>query len=164
MGIRLEESADWTAIYAIYAAAFGQLAEADLVLRLRDDGDLVLSLMAFDEEPIGHVVFSRLIINEMSAVNGCVLAPVATVPARQRQGIGAVLIEDGLRRLKADGFDLVMVLGEPEYYGRFGFSAEAARPLNTPYDGPYLQALALSETGLQAKGSVTYARAFAELK
>jgi putative acetyltransferase len=57
----------------------------------------------------------------------------------------------------------VLVLGEPGFYGRFGFSAEAARVLETPYDGPFLQALALSPEGGKAAGPVHYAGAFAEL-
>jgi putative acetyltransferase len=59
--------------------------------------------------------------------------------------------------------DLVLVLGEPDYYGRFGFAPDLAKQLNTPYDGPYLQALALSEKGKAAHGPASYARAFAEL-
>jgi putative acetyltransferase len=66
--------------------------------------------------------------------------------------------------MKAEGYDFVVVLGEPDYYGRFGFTAALARQLKTDYDGPYLQALALSEKGKEAHGSVSYARAFAELK
>ena len=57
-----------------------------------------------------------------------------------------------------------MVLGEPSFYGRFGFDPKLAERLKTPYDGPYLQALALSDTGKRAHGPVAYARAFAELK
>jgi putative acetyltransferase len=57
----------------------------------------------------------------------------------------------------------VLVLGEPAYYGRFGFAAEDAAGLKTPYDGPYLQALALTEEGRHARGPVQYPSAFAEL-
>ena len=55
MTIRLEESADWQAIYAIYVAAFGQSAEADLVRNMHNDGDLLLSLTAYNDEPAGHI-------------------------------------------------------------------------------------------------------------
>ncbi|WP_052003412.1 hypothetical protein [Microvirga sp. BSC39] len=58
---------------------------------------------------------------------------------------------------------MVVVLGEPHYYGRFGFDPKLAEKLKTPYDGPYLQALALSDHGEGAHGPVSYARAFAEL-
>jgi putative acetyltransferase len=69
-----------------------------------------------------------------------------------------------LMRLTETGHDLIVVLGEPHYYGRFGFTPRLAEKLKTPYDGPYLQALALSDKGKAAHGSVSYARAFAELK
>lgn len=154
---------DAPALHAIHASAFGQTAEADLVERLVTDGDLVLSLVACTDRPVGHIAFSRLVITDMPAVSACALAPLAVDPARQRQGIGSALVEEGLRRLSEQGQDLVVVLGEPGYYGRFGFTAEAAKALRTPYDGPYLQALALSDNGQEAQGPVVYARAFAEL-
>jgi putative acetyltransferase len=163
MGIRLEESSDWSAVYAIYTAAFGHSTEADLVQHLRADGDLILSLMAYTEEPAGHIAFSRLALNETPSVKGCVLAPLAIVPSWQRRGLGSTLVREGLERLTQSGLDLVAVLGDPNYYSRFGFEPELARRLKTPYDGPYLQALALSEKGKEAHGSVSYARAFAEL-
>lgn len=164
MGLRLEESADQAALHAIYEAAFGQLAEATLVQHLRADGDLLLSLTAHAEEPVGHIAFSRLSLNDTPALKGCALAPLAIIPALQGQGVGTLLVEEGLKRMRAAGFDLVIVLGEPAYYGRFGFKAALARQFKTLYDGPYLQALALSDEGKGAHGSVTYARAFAELK
>jgi putative acetyltransferase len=154
---------DGPAIHAIHAAAFGQTAEADLVTRLEADGDLVLSLVACTDQPIGHIAFSRLTMTDMPAVSACALAPLAVDPARQKQGIGSALVKEGLRHLSAQGLDFVVVLGEPDYYGRFGFTAEAAKALRTPYDGPYLQALALSDKAREARGPVAYARAFAEL-
>jgi putative acetyltransferase len=163
MAIQLEESSDWSAVFSIYAAAFRQSAEADLVQRLDADGDLLLSLMAYDEEPVGHVAFTRLDLDEAPSIRGCVLAPLAVIPAYQNQGIGALLVESGLRRMSKAGLDLVVVLGKPGYYGRFGFTSVLARNLKTPYDGPYLQALALSDRGKDAHGPVSYARAFAEL-
>jgi predicted N-acetyltransferase YhbS len=56
-----------------------------------------------------------------------------------------------------------LVLGDPAYYGRFGFTTEHAAGLQTPYDGPYLQGLALTDEGRRARGPVRYARPFAEL-
>jgi putative acetyltransferase len=163
MAIRVEESSDWPAIFSIYAAAFRQSAEADLVQRMDADGDLLLSLMAYTEEPVGHIAFTRLDLDEDPSIRGCVLAPLAVVPAYRKQGIGTLLIENGLRHMSKGGLDLVVALGKPDYYGRFGFTSVLARKLKTPYDGPNLQALALSERGRSAHGPVSYARAFAEL-
>jgi len=164
MGVRLEESADRSALYAIYSAAFGQLAEADLVQNMREDGDLILSLIAYAGEPAGHIAYSRLILHETPSIRAAVLAPLAVAPSFQKRGIGAALVQESLKRLADQGYDLVLVLGEPHYYGRFGFMPRLAERLKTPYDGPYLQGLALSDKGKDARGSVSYAQAFAELE
>jgi putative acetyltransferase len=158
-----EADADRAALRAIHEAAFGARAEADLVDALRRDGDLVLSLAAWAErEPVGHVAFSRLAVPDTEA-RGVALAPLAVKPSFQRQGIGAALVREALSVLASAGEDIVLVLGDPAYYGRFGFAAAAAQAFRTPYDGPYLQALALNEAGRAARGKVRYARAFAEL-
>lgn len=164
MSLRLEESTDWSAIYAIYSGAFGQLAEADLVRHLHEDGDLVLSLTAYAEGPAGHIAFSRMAFSETPLVKGCALAPLAVAPSYQQKGIGTALVRQGLKHLQEAGFDLAIVLGDTDYYGRFGFTPQLARNLKTSYDGPYLQALALSDKGKEAHGPASYARAFAELK
>jgi putative acetyltransferase len=164
MDIRVEDTIDWPAVYTICEAAFRQLIEADLVHRLHDEGDLILSLMAHADKPAGHIAFSHLVFHEASVLKGCALAPLAVAPEFQRQGVGSTLVRHGLERLRADGYDLVVVLGDPDYYARFGFTPALASQLKTPYDGPYLQALALSEKGKEAHGPVSYARAFAELK
>ncbi|WP_243374258.1 GNAT family N-acetyltransferase [Microvirga solisilvae] len=163
MSIRIEEAVDWTGIYAIYEAAFGQRAEAELVRQLQEDGDLILSLMAYDDTPAGHIAFSHLTLHESPQVRCSALAPLAVTPAFQKQGIGSDLVRRGLDKLRADGYDMAVVLGDPNYYARFGFTAQLASQLKTPYDGPYLQALALSEKGKEAHGPVSYARAFSEL-
>jgi putative acetyltransferase len=158
-----EAETDRAAVRAIQEAAFGARAEADLVDALRRDGDLVLSLVArADGGPVGHVAFSRLAMPETGA-RGVALAPLAVKPSFQRQGIGAALVREALATLASAGEDVVLVLGDPAYYGRFGFAAAAAQALRTPYDGPYLQALALSDAGRAARGRVRYAAAFAEL-
>lgn len=162
VAVRPEAAADRDAVRTIHREAFAGPAEADLVEALRRDGDLILSLVAAADEPVGHIAFSRLTLPD-APVRASALAPLAVLPSCQRQGIGTALVEDGLRRLAASGEDLVLVLGEPAYYGRFGFAAQDAAPLKTPYDGPYLQALALSEQGRHARGPVRYPRAFAGL-
>jgi putative acetyltransferase len=157
-----ETAADRDGIRRVHLAAFPGAEEADLVDRLRANGDLVLSLVARAGEPVGHAAFSRVVLPERP-LKVSALAPLAVLPSRQRAGIGSALVRQGLVYLRAAREDLVLVLGEPAFYGRFGFSAEAARPLSTPYDGPFLQALALSAAGRQAAGVVRYAGAFADL-
>ena len=160
IAIRPERPQDVAAIRAVVGAALGA-AEADLVEALRRDGDLILSLVAIDGEPVGHVAFCRLACDAPLRATG--LAPLTVRPDRQRQGIGTALVGDGLRRLAEAGEDLVLVLGDPATYGRFGFSRAAAERLRTPYDGPALQGLALTARGRAAAGPVRYPAAFAGL-
>ena len=160
---RPDERSDQTAIRRILEEAFKGAAEADLVDRLRLDNDLALSLLAVDEEPIGYVAFSPLRLPNTPDIRACALAPLAVLPEFQSSGIGTGLVVEALRQLRETDCDLVLVLGEPAYYGRFGFAADVARGLNTPYDGPYVQALYLSPKAEQAQGTVVYASAFAGL-
>ena len=90
--------------------------------------------------------------------------PLAVASPFQKRGIGTALVQDSLKRLADKHYDLVLVLGEPNYYSRFGFTPRLAERLKTPYDGPYLQALALSDKGKDAYGPVSYAQAFVELE
>jgi putative acetyltransferase len=93
------------------------------------------------------------------------LAPLAVDAAWRRQGIGEALVRGSLDALRASGFDLVLVLGDPAYYDRFGFVPAADFGLRTLYDGPYQQALALNERGRGARGlAVSYPEAFAGLE
>ncbi|MCB8821692.1 GNAT family N-acetyltransferase [Microvirga rosea] len=162
--IRAEEQEDRAAIHALHEAAFRGHAEAALVDKLRRDSDLSLSLVACrDRVVVGHIAFSPLALADKPDLKAFALAPLAVLPSVQRQGIGAALVEDGLQRLADDGADVILVLGEPGYYGDFGFEAGNAKAFTTPYDGPYLQALILSDKGQAARGHVDYAPAFAGL-
>lgn len=160
MHIRPETEADRAAIHALNSAAFGQPMEADLVDRLRADGDAVLSLVAVEDgEIVGHILLSRM----EAPFRALALAPVAVKPTRQRQGIGAALIHAGLARAKEAGWQGVFVLGEPDYYQRFGFSAQQAAGFVSPYAGPYFMALALGDALPVTTGEVRHAAAFAAL-
>jgi len=161
--IRPEVSADKAAVHALNSAAFGRDAEADLVDALRDERAVVLSLVAEEDgHLVGHVLYSRLTLDPPRA-GGSSLAPVAVAPKRQKHGIGARLIAEAHRMLAASGEKIVFVLGDPGYYSRFGFSADAAKTFHTPYDGEYMQALMLSPDAPKS-GAVRYAAAFAGLE
>lgn len=90
------------------------------------------------------------------------LAPVSVLPAEQRHGLGQGMIRNGIARLGAAGEALILVLGNPQYYARFGFDAFAATAYRTPYDGPHMQVLCLSDDA-PVRGEVRYAPAFASL-
>jgi putative acetyltransferase len=158
--IRLEAPADYSAIRDVVTAAFGRAVEADLVDRLRAEGDSVISLVAVESGRIvGHVLFSRMI----APFRALGMAPVSVVPDRQRSGIGSRLIRAGLDRAAQDEWQGIFVLGEPTFYRRFGFDPALARGFNSPYAGPYLMALALGGAMPAAEGRIEYAPAFAGL-
>ena len=161
MIIRAETTDDIPAIRDIVAAAFGQPAEAGLVDALRQSGDAVMSLVADESGRIsGHILFSNLQTPE----NCIALAPVSVAPDRQNQGIGSALIREGLARARQSGWRAVFLLGEPEYYQRFGFSVALADRFETPYPKPYVMALELTPGALdQCAGNVTYAPPFLDL-
>ncbi len=163
--LRPETPADALPIRELLVAAFGGTQEADLVDQLRHDGDLVLSLvtLARDGSAIAHVGFVRLVVeqggDEIPAIG---LAPLAVAPAAQRQGVGSVLVRRGLDRLRERGETLVFVLGDPAYYGRFGFDLAAAQAFTCVYAGAYFMALRL-QPDAPRDGLVRYPAAFARV-
>jgi putative acetyltransferase len=161
MIIRPEKPGDEAAIGQVVAAALARQQEAELVTRLRDNGDLVLSLVGEDDgKIIGTVAFSRVWIEHDGVrTPGISLAPVAVLPERQRNGTARALIGAGHLRLKMLGEKIVFVLGDPDYYKRFGFSPELARAFSCVYQGDYLQALRLSQDA-PTTGEVIYSPAF----
>jgi putative acetyltransferase len=160
--IREASPADAQGIDALLAAAFPSRAEADLVAALRASGDLALELVAgFDGEIVGHAAFSALVSD--AGLRVAALAPLAVRADGRRRGLGATLAQQGLMTLARAGFDWCLVLGDPAYYGRFGFAAEKAAGFETPYDGPGQQAVALRLGGAPAAGALVYPPAFSAL-
>jgi putative acetyltransferase len=95
------------------------------------------------------------------AVKALALAPMAVRPGLQKQGIGGRLIAAALDEARAVGAEAVIVLGHPDYYPRFGFSAALARNLASPFSGEAFMALELLPGALTGKqGSVSYPMAF----
>lgn len=162
MEIRPERAGDEPAIAGLIKRAFALAehsdgTEAEIVERLRDAGALSLSLVATEgADIVGHVAFSPVRI-EGRDIGWFGLGPVAVEPQCQRGGIGARLIEEGLAQLRARRSDGCVVLGEPAYYGRFGFKADP----RLTYPGPppeYFQMLSFAED--VPSGSVAYHAAF----
>ena len=165
IAVRAEAPADFEAIRTVHAEAFGRADEADLVERLRGDGEFVAALSAVcDGRVVGHIAFSRLPITAPGReITGAALAPLAVLPRLQRQGVGSALVRAGLRRCAELGIEAVVVLGHPTYYPRFGFSAALAQQLQAPFSGPAFMAQALvadALAGLREGGTVCYAAAF----
>lgn len=165
MKIRPARGRDERAIRQVVRAAFGQNEEADLIERLRRDGDLMIELVAEQEKyVVGHIAFSPLGLTPepSDAPVLAALAPVTVWPEAQRQGIGRELIRAGLDSCRSAGVEAIIVLGHWDYYPRFGFSAEKAAKLDAPFSGAEFMALELAPGALErAKGRLTYAKAFA---
>jgi putative acetyltransferase len=163
--IRPATAADWANIRDVHLRAFPTAAEAKLVERLIADGDAAVSIVADSCRAIvGHVLMSRMNVHaDGRALAALGLAPVAVVPDRQRQKIGSALVEAAVREASSAGAEILFVLGEPDYYGRFGFSAETAAPFASPYAGRHFQALALAGLTPIRSGAAGYAPAFADL-
>ena len=138
MNIRPSLDADKPALRALHEEAFGDeegVVVARLALALLDDptAQPLLSLVVEEDGGVhGHVIFSALTLDHHPAPQLRIMAPLAVTKARQGDGLGARLIEEGCRQLQADGVECVMVLGDPAYYSRHGFtSVHALRP---PYE------------------------------
>lgn len=156
--IRDELPVDIDAIRQIHLDAFRRPVEARLVDELRADRDLLYSLVVVEHARIvGHIAFSPM----AAPFRALGLGPIAVTPDRQRRGFARRLIEAGLARATADGWQAVFLLGNPAFYERFGFSAALAAGFATPYAGPHFMVRALGDGELPTlTGNVAYAPAF----
>ena len=136
--IRKEAEGDFQAVHDLHCAAFEEPREADLVNALRDNGDAVISFVALstDGKLLGHILLSRL----DAPMRALSLAPVSVLPEHQWRGIGSSLIRDALSLAEREDWQSVFVLGDPGYYGRFGFSSVAAKQYDCVYAGQYFMA------------------------
>lgn len=163
VSVRLEKATDRAAIYEVHRLAFGRTDEAVLVNALRDGGWIELALVAeIRGGIIGHVAFSRMAIGEAGGhTPALALAPVAVLRSYQRQGVGAQLIREGLERLARVHHRIVLVLGEPSYYQRFGFLSELTRTIRSPFPGENLMGLELAAGALRnVRGRTLYPSPF----
>ena len=161
--VRAENRDDFDAIRALLEASFPGPAEANLVDRLRSDGDLLLALLAVDRAGsiIGYAAFPKLILDDDDVAAG--LAPLAVAASFRRRGVGAALVRAGIAALRDFGRPIVFVLGDPSYYRRFGFDAATAAPFDSHYAGPHSMALRLTANA-PSGGQVHYPPAFANLE
>lgn len=135
--VRNEKNEDHEPIRLVNRLAFGQEDEARLVDALRHGGYMRLSMVAeVDGVVVGHILFSDLaILIDHGNVAALSLAPLAVLPAFQRQGIGSKLVEIGLAVCRELGHRIVVVLGHSHFYSRFGFSTKLAQSLASPFVG-----------------------------
>lgn len=158
MHTRLATTLDQDTIHSVYSSAFAE-DESEIVSKLainllsEQTTPPTISLVAENKDVIvAHVAFSPADIDSNSKQQGYILAPLAVTPSFQKQHIGSKLVKDGIQRLTGMGVDMLFVYGDPSYYGRFGFSVEAAECYIPPYKLEYpfgWQGMALSECAIR---------------
>jgi putative acetyltransferase len=163
--IRPEEPRDAADIRVVHARAFGRTSEAALVDALRGVTGAISLVAAIADRVVGHVLFTPVHICDPGSDEGRTrvgpgsdggqtgvrpgsdpvaeiampavgLAPMAVVPEHQRQGIGSDLVRAGLNACRAEGHTIVVVLGHPAFYGRFGFITASSKGITCEYQVP----------------------------
>ncbi|QDT26750.1 hypothetical protein Enr10x_20600 [Gimesia panareensis] len=142
MDIRQTTAADLETVKAVHREAFGP-EEGPVIVSLLDEllpdptAEPILSLLVEDgPRVLGHVLFTKVVIQGAEPVAARILAPLAVLPSAQKQGVGQQLIETGLSQLRDAGVELVFVLGDPAYYTRFGFQPAGVQELIAPHPIP----------------------------
>ena len=162
MKIRSATPDDYAAIRAVTVAAFDTSSgdEAGIIESVRAEGrDLVELVAEIDGEIVGHILFNRMRTDPPLPVAG--LGPLGVAPAHQSTGIGQALSRAGIEACRAAGMEAIVVLGHPPYYPRFGFSAQAAARIASPFAGrPAFMAMALTPGALDRPIKVDYPAAF----
>jgi len=133
--IREERASDEQSVRRINDLAFEHGPEAALVDNLRLSCDRYLSFVAVDQgSVIGHILFTPVTLDSSDVV-GMGLAPMAVLPAHQREGVGSLLVRHGLDYLRQSDCPFVIVLGHPRYYPRFGFERASHYKLGCQWEG-----------------------------
>ncbi len=143
MIIRVSTESDNSEILNVHNQAFGK-EKGQVISKLVDDllvdetAKPILSLVAVNNNKlIGHILYTKVVITQSeSPVYAQILAPLAILPDYQKYGTGQKLINEGLKRLKASGTELVFVLGHPSYYPRCGFAPAGKQGFEAPYPIP----------------------------
>ena len=160
--LRPERPGDAATLTQLHRAAFGSDDEPRIVEELRRAGDLLAGLSPLaelDGRIVGHVALSRGRIDDRAAA---ALGPVGVLPEHQRAGIGAALMRDAIARARAAGEDVIVLVGHPWYYPRFGFVRASRLGIEPPFDvaDDVFMALELRPGGAGGGGRFTYPPAF----
>lgn len=168
--IRPEAQGDIGAIRKLNKKAFKGKSESKLVDALRVSPGFIPALSLVAEKGgkvVGHILFTPIRIKDQDrAAPALALAPMAVLPEYQNQGIGTALIKYGLEEAGRAGHKIVVVVGHPEYYPRFGFIKAGEKGLKLPFEAPedVFMALELAPGALnEVRGEVEYPREFHEV-
>ncbi|WP_409234442.1 GNAT family N-acetyltransferase [Streptomyces sp. PA5.6] len=164
---RPETAADVAAVHAVNAAAFATEAEADLVDALRTDAEAWLPGLSYvAEAPDGSVAAHALLTRcRVGGAPALALAPVATLPEHQGAGAGSAVVRAVLDAARARGERIVLVLGHPSYYPRFGFKPASGYGIRPGFEVPDEAMMALvlhgsDDSAQLPRGMITYPAAF----
>ncbi|QWI17768.1 N-acetyltransferase [Bacillus wiedmannii] len=171
--IRQEQQSDYKKTEEVVQQAFlkeefSDKTEHELVSRIRKCDAFIpeLSIVAVNEEIVGHILLSKIKIEQgATSVESLALAPVSVARGHQKKGIGGKLIGAALEKAKELGYGSVVVLGHPEYYPKFGFKKASEWNIKAPFEVPeeVFMVVELRENALEGvEGVVQYSSAFAE--
>lgn len=167
VNIRKESINDIEIIGEINNLAFKGEGEAKLIAGIRESENFIpeLSLLAEkDGEIIGHILFSIVYIETLEGeIPTLALAPMAVIPEFQNQGIGSLLVREGLKKCQELGYKHVTVLGHPNFYPKFGFVPSVSKEIHAPFKVPeeVFMVIELEKDSLtKIHGKVKYPPAF----
>ncbi|OIO03273.1 MAG: GNAT family N-acetyltransferase [Elusimicrobia bacterium CG_4_10_14_0_2_um_filter_56_8] len=168
--IRAELKSDFDAIRKLNKKAFKGKNESKLIDAVRESSCFIpaLSMVAVkDGVVVGHILFTPVRIKSpQTAVPALALAPMSVLPELQNRGIGTALVKKGLEESVKSGHKIVVVVGHPEYYPRFGFVAAGGKGLKLPFEAPeeVFMVLELARNALKdVSGEIEYPKAFHDI-
>ena len=143
MKIRKSIESERNEILNIHNLAFGK-DKGPVIAKLVDDllndktAMPILSLVAVENDKlVGHILYTKAVVTRTTnSISAQILAPLAILPGNQKKGVGKKLINEGLKRLRETGTELVFVLGHPTYYPRCGFIPAGEQGFEAPYPIP----------------------------
>lgn len=156
--IRRARPEDSFQISSVITEAFNSTAEAEIIRRLqREHDDIDAWVILHKTRLVGALQFYKITLKNRYVAG---LGPVGIHPDFQRKGFGTTLIKKGMEVLKSEtDYPLLFVLGHPEFYPRFGFSAKLGNQFIAPWSGPSFMAMPL-QTDSPQDGTLTFPKAF----
>ena len=156
--IRHETPEDYDAITRVNDLAFGETLQSRIIEELRESGEALWSkVLIREKEIIGHLMFYKVLIDGQFIAAG--LGPLSVLPEYQRQGYGSQLIRDGLNEANPVQYQIIFLLGHPDYYPKFGFSSARGAQYVSPWPRPAFMALQLNGNAPQS-GNLTFPKAY----
>jgi putative acetyltransferase len=160
--IREAQESDLEEVFNLIYSAFGDKSESNLVRQLILDDDLLFNLIFENSDTIiGNVVVSKITMEPNEGLLCGGVAPLSVLPENQSSGIGSQLMEAAIKKSKEMNINALFLLGDPNYYKRFGFTIS---DLQSDYNAEHFQELAITKECLvNVKSKVIYANAFKSL-